>query len=213
MTMINEGSLETEQIITYAPSISTLELPRLFYPVSYLGAVKLDFMEKLADALGASFVDREAVVGRSFRGQIAELPRSAGKTAKKLLEIGDDVVLNENQNGSDDRTNLTKIARATGATTICLSIMSSEEVASRRVNQWVDEGVLQVPKSGLHPLDVMQKGSEKHQIPTQGEADYIIELDGTLGTTNLLDRVFEQLERHALMDEALSRMDPRGLAS
>ncbi len=82
MTMINEGSLETEQTFTYASSISTLELPRLIYPVTFLGAVKLDFMENLAEALGASFVDRDAVKHGSFRGQITELQSSVGKTEK-----------------------------------------------------------------------------------------------------------------------------------
>ena len=132
---------------------------------------------------------------------------------KKLLEIGDDVVLGENFNGRGDRTSLTKIAIATGATTICLSIWADKKVATRRVNEWVASDSLDTPKNQGDPLDVMSRGSAKHHVPRLNEADYIFELDGTLGTTYLMDRVFEQLEQRGLMDEALSGMDPRGLAS
>ncbi len=212
MIGLNEEFLGAEQA-TDSPFVPAIELPRLIYPVSFLGAVKLDFMGKLAGALGSSYVDRDAVVKRRFSGQIRELPKSVGKTARKLLDIGDDVVIGENHNGRDDRKNLKKIARVTGATTICLSITSSEEVASRRVDEWVEAGVLYMAESGLSPPEVMQNGFKKHHTPSPGEADFIFELDGTLGSTYLLDRVFEELERHALMDEGLTRMDPRNLAS
>lgn len=213
MTMINEVSVETEQTFTYAPSMSILELPRLIYPVSFFGAVKLDFMKKLAGALGASFVGRETILQKMVKGQKKQKPPKIGETANSLLKIGEDVVIEKNFNGKDDRASLAKIARATGATTICLSIWSDESIAERRVKEWDADGSLETPKDGRNPVDIMHEGFKKHKTPSQGEADFIFPLDGTLGTTYLLDRVFEQLERYALLDEGLAVMDPRNLAS
>lgn len=185
----------------------------LFFKVGTLGSAPLDFPARLATNLEAyllssELIRKELLEGKKDMnpGQKVSVAASSVRglfeaRAGRLLVKEDDVVGDIFFNSSRTRLIPQAIARDTGAIAVALDIHTPSSLAEQRVKQWVADEAFEIPVADweVPPLFAARSMAKSIIRPVpEEELSHVFHIDGSIGTEDMIDQVYEQLVKQGL---------------